>query len=196
MNQPSSPSLPPVFLARLTSSRERAGRLINHIALSACSTLFARSFARPLQVVEVAESELGGCKLASAAISGRSAVYGHLKFESGIHRVQRVPVTESGVLHMLCCAWPVGSQPWFSMSCSVSPSPNQVRCGCCAELGCSVGAGYGTHRHPTMLFLSRQHACACSARLRCHLTTTVPVLLWRRRPHAHQHCLGGSAAPG
>ncbi len=49
----------------------------------------------------MAESELGGCKLASAAISGRSAVYGQLKFESGIHRVQRVPVTESGVL---CCA--------------------------------------------------------------------------------------------
>lgn len=49
------------------------------------------------QMVELAESELGGCKLASAAISGGSGgVYGHLKFESGIHRVQRVPVTESG----------------------------------------------------------------------------------------------------
>ena len=58
------------------------------------------------QVVEVAESELGGCKLASAAISGRGGVYGQLKFESGIHRVQRVPVTESGALRcaVLRCA--------------------------------------------------------------------------------------------
>lgn len=56
------------------------------------------------QVVEVAESELGGCKLASAAISGRGAVYGHLKFESGIHRVQRVPVTESGALRCAVCS--------------------------------------------------------------------------------------------
>jgi protein subunit release factor A len=47
-------------------------------------------------MVELAENDLGGCKLASAAISGSGAVYGQLKFESGIHRVQRVPVTESG----------------------------------------------------------------------------------------------------
>ncbi|KAL4856868.1 Peptide chain release factor 1 [Chlorella vulgaris] len=47
------------------------------------------------EVVELAENELGGCKLASATIGGHGAVYGQLKFESGIHRVQRVPVTES-----------------------------------------------------------------------------------------------------
>ena len=52
-----------------------------------------------LQPVELAENDLGGCKLASAAISGGGGgggVYGRLKFESGIHRVQRVPATESG----------------------------------------------------------------------------------------------------
>ena len=42
----------------------------------------------------MAESDMGGYKLASANIAGRGA-YGALKFESGIHRVQRVPVTES-----------------------------------------------------------------------------------------------------
>lgn len=57
---------------------------------------FAQAQGWKFDVVEVAESELGGCKLASAAISGRGGVYGQLKFESGIHRVQRVPVTESG----------------------------------------------------------------------------------------------------
>ena len=43
--------------------------------------------------------QTGGCKSASAAVSG-AGVYGRLKFEAGIHRVQRVPATEkSGRLH-------------------------------------------------------------------------------------------------
>lgn len=47
----------------------------------------------------MSESEAGGCKLASAAISGKGA-YGQLKWESGVHRVQRVPATETaGRLH-------------------------------------------------------------------------------------------------
>lgn len=51
------------------------------------------------EVVNIAESDLKGFKEASAAISGAD-VYGKLKFESGIHRVQRVPVTEkSGRIH-------------------------------------------------------------------------------------------------
>ncbi|XAR52467.1 hypothetical protein NMG60_11020566 [Bertholletia excelsa] len=51
------------------------------------------------EVVEITESDLKGYKEASAAISG-AGVYGKLKFESGIHRVQRVPVTEkSGRIH-------------------------------------------------------------------------------------------------
>ncbi|XWS31892.1 hypothetical protein CRYUN_Cryun23aG0114500 [Craigia yunnanensis] len=51
------------------------------------------------EVVNIAESDLKGYKEASAAISG-VGVYGKLKFETGIHRVQRVPVTEkSGRIH-------------------------------------------------------------------------------------------------
>lgn len=51
------------------------------------------------EIVDITESELRGYKEASAAISG-SGVYGKLKFESGVHRVQRVPVTEkSGRIH-------------------------------------------------------------------------------------------------
>nr|GMD72867.1 peptide chain release factor 1 isoform X1 [Ipomoea batatas] len=51
------------------------------------------------EILDVAESDLKGYKEASAAVSG-TGVYGKLKFESGIHRVQRVPATEkSGRVH-------------------------------------------------------------------------------------------------
>ncbi|XP_038891510.1 peptide chain release factor 1, mitochondrial [Benincasa hispida] len=51
------------------------------------------------EVVDITESDLKGYKEAIAAISG-AGVYGKLKFESGIHRVQRVPVTEkAGRVH-------------------------------------------------------------------------------------------------
>ena len=49
---------------------------------------------RLAQVVELAEGEAGGVKHASVAVSGQG-VYGALKFESGVHRVQRVPATET-----------------------------------------------------------------------------------------------------
>ncbi|WPZ36310.1 peptide chain release factor 1 [Thalassobaculum sp. OXR-137] len=52
-----------------------------------------------VEVMEVSENELGGYKEAVASITGRG-VYARLKFESGVHRVQRVPVTESqGRIH-------------------------------------------------------------------------------------------------
>src|SRR3546814_20320620 len=48
---------------------------------------------------DLAEIEIGGYKEASAQISG-TGVFARLKFESGAHRVQRVPVTEgSGRIH-------------------------------------------------------------------------------------------------
>ncbi|MDF2097367.1 peptide chain release factor 1 [Aquibaculum arenosum] len=47
------------------------------------------------ELLDYTETEIGGIKEASAAITGRD-VFSRLKFESGVHRVQRVPVTESG----------------------------------------------------------------------------------------------------
>ncbi|MGF1631656.1 MAG: peptide chain release factor 1 [Kiloniellaceae bacterium] len=47
------------------------------------------------ELLDASETEIGGCKEASAEISG-PGVFAHMKFESGTHRVQRVPVTESG----------------------------------------------------------------------------------------------------
>ena len=46
------------------------------------------------EINDVTENELGGYKEASAKITGKN-VFAKLKFESGAHRVQRVPVTES-----------------------------------------------------------------------------------------------------
>jgi len=47
------------------------------------------------ELISASASELGGYKEAIASINGRG-VFARLKFESGVHRVQRVPVTESG----------------------------------------------------------------------------------------------------
>ncbi len=47
------------------------------------------------EVLSAQETGIGGYKEAIASISG-DGVYARLKFESGVHRVQRVPVTESG----------------------------------------------------------------------------------------------------
>ncbi|MBQ7455640.1 MAG: peptide chain release factor 1 [Clostridia bacterium] len=46
-------------------------------------------------VTSVSDTELGGVKEAVVAITGRGA-FSRLKFESGVHRIQRVPVTEAG----------------------------------------------------------------------------------------------------
>jgi peptide chain release factor 1 len=48
-----------------------------------------------VEVVEASEAEVGGYKEVIASVKGRG-VFGKMKFESGVHRVQRVPVTESG----------------------------------------------------------------------------------------------------
>ena len=51
------------------------------------------------ELLEYDESELGGLKGASAEINGTN-VFARLKYESGVHRVQRVPTTESqGRIH-------------------------------------------------------------------------------------------------
>ena len=47
-----------------------------------------------IEYISISDSEKGGIKEAVAKISG-SSVYSKLKFESGVHRVQRVPETES-----------------------------------------------------------------------------------------------------
>ena len=56
-----------------------------------------------VEIVSANESDLGGYKEVIARIAGIGA-YGRLKFESGGHRVQRVPATESqGRIHTSAC---------------------------------------------------------------------------------------------
>ena len=70
------------------------------------SALFAHSLYRmysmyaaqqgwTVELMNYSETELGGVKEADFVVNGRGA-YSRLKYESGVHRVQRVPETESG----------------------------------------------------------------------------------------------------
>ncbi len=69
------------------------------------SALFAHSLLRmyqmycdshkyKMEILNIEETELGGVKEVQALITGKN-VYAHFKYESGVHRVQRVPETES-----------------------------------------------------------------------------------------------------
>lgn len=52
-----------------------------------------------VELVEASETGIGGYKEVIALIEGKGA-YGHFKYESGVHRVQRVPATEAaGRIH-------------------------------------------------------------------------------------------------
>lgn len=60
---------------------------------------YAESLGYKTQVMEASESEAGGYALISFLVKGTGA-YRHFKFESGAHRVQRVPKTETqGRIH-------------------------------------------------------------------------------------------------
>ena len=62
-------------------------------------TMYAESRGWKLEIASINETELGGVKDCSAVIEGDGA-WSRLKFESGVHRVQRVPETESsGRIH-------------------------------------------------------------------------------------------------
>ncbi|MBN3262266.1 peptide chain release factor 1 [Pectobacterium brasiliense] len=64
---------------------------------------YAESRRWRVEVVSASDGEHGGYKEVIAKISG-DGVYGQLKFESGGHRVQRVPATESqGRIHTSAC---------------------------------------------------------------------------------------------
>ena len=63
------------------------------------------------EILSESESDLGGYKEAIASISG-AGVFSRLKYESGVHRVQRVPVTEaSGRIHTSAASVAVLPEP-------------------------------------------------------------------------------------
>ena len=58
-------------------------------------SMYAAARGWKLELLNYTETELGGIKEADFLVCGTGA-YSRLKFESGVHRVQRVPETESG----------------------------------------------------------------------------------------------------
>ncbi|MGR8920494.1 MAG: peptide chain release factor 1, partial [Gammaproteobacteria bacterium] len=77
------------------------------------------------EIVSASEAEIGGYKEVIARVSG-SGVYARLKFESGAHRVQRVPETESqGRIHTSACT--VAVMPEAAEVESVEVNPNDLR---------------------------------------------------------------------
>jgi len=58
-------------------------------------TRYAEAQRWKVEEIDAAENEVGGYKDVAFMVKGKG-VYSKLKFESGVHRVQRVPATESG----------------------------------------------------------------------------------------------------
>jgi peptide chain release factor 1 len=58
-------------------------------------SMYAETSGYKTSVMNVNETELGGFKEITFMVEG-DGVYSRFKFESGVHRVQRIPVTESG----------------------------------------------------------------------------------------------------
>ncbi|MGQ5522592.1 peptide chain release factor 1 [Chitinimonas sp. PSY-7] len=78
-----------------------------------------------VEIVSASESDLGGFKEVIARIVGQSA-YSKLKFESGGHRVQRVPATETqGRIHTSACT--VAVMPEADELEEVNINPTDIR---------------------------------------------------------------------
>jgi peptide chain release factor 1 len=74
-------------------------------------TRWAESKGWKVEIVDQQETELGGFDKISFEVHGQGA-YSHLKFEGGVHRVQRVPVTESqGRIHTSAATVTVMPEP-------------------------------------------------------------------------------------
>ena len=78
-----------------------------------------------LEVISFREGEHGGYKELVTRIEGDS-VFKHMKFEAGVHRVQRIPVTESqGRIHTSACS--VAVLPEISELSDINIDKNELR---------------------------------------------------------------------
>ncbi len=72
---------------------------------------YAEAMRWPMEIISAREGEHGGYKEIVSRVTG-SGIYAKLKFESGAHRVQRVPATESqGRIHTSACTVAVLAEP-------------------------------------------------------------------------------------
>ncbi len=72
---------------------------------------YAEAMKWPMEIISAREGDHGGYKEIVSRVTG-SGIYAKLKFESGAHRVQRVPATESqGRIHTSACTVAVLAEP-------------------------------------------------------------------------------------
>lgn len=88
-------------------------------------TRYAETMGWRVEILSASDSELGGYKEVIARIEG-DGVYGRLKFESGAHRVQRVPATEAqGRIHTSACT--VAVLPEADELSDIAINPSDLR---------------------------------------------------------------------
>ena len=103
---------------------------------------YAQAQGWTVDILSANEGEHGGFKEIITRVSGNS-VYGRLKFESGVHRVQRVPDTESqGRVHTSACT--VAVMPEVEIDDTVDINPADIK----TDTFRSSGAG-GQHVNTT-----------------------------------------------
>ena len=89
-------------------------------------TRFCTNQSWRVEIISESVSELGGYKEAVIRIEG-PGVYGALKFESGGHRVQRVPATETqGRIHTSACTVAVLAEPDEAEAIKINPSDLRI----------------------------------------------------------------------
>ena len=89
-------------------------------------SMFAAAQGWTVELMNYNETELGGVKEADFIISGRGA-YSRLKYESGVHRVQRVPETESGGRVHTSTATVAVLRRWKRWMCASTPRISRCR---------------------------------------------------------------------
>ena len=91
--------------------------------------MYTRYFERrgwKAEIMSESASELGGYKEVVVRIEG-DGVYGNLKFESGGHRVQRVPATETqGRIHTSACTVAVLAEPDETVAIQINPADLRI----------------------------------------------------------------------
>ena len=89
-------------------------------------TRYAEKVGWRCEIVSANESELGGYKEVVLRLEG-DGVYGTLKFESGGHRVQRVPATETqGRIHTSACTVAVLPEPDEAQAVQINPADLRI----------------------------------------------------------------------
>ncbi|QIL43115.1 peptide chain release factor 1 [Acidovorax sp. HDW3] len=89
-------------------------------------TRYAANAGWRVEIMSANESELGGYKEVVLRVDGEQ-VYGALRFESGGHRVQRVPATETqGRIHTSACTVAVMPEPDAAQAITLNPADLRI----------------------------------------------------------------------